>query len=56
MSDQFKVVFSGTIVEGFDAETVISAFAEKFRCSEAKARALVLSGKETVIKSALRLI
>ena len=53
MSDQFKVVFSGTIVEGFDAETVISAFAEKFRCSEAKARALVLSGKETVIKSDL---
>jgi uncharacterized membrane protein len=53
MSDQFKVVFSGKITEGFDAETVISAFAEKFRCSEAKARALVLAGKETVIKSDL---
>ncbi len=53
MSDQFKVVFSGTIAEGFEPEMVISAFAEKFRCSEAKARGLVLSGKETVIKSDL---
>ncbi|UTW04726.1 hypothetical protein KDX31_06940 [Amphritea atlantica] len=53
MSDQFKVVFSGNIVEGFEPETVITAFSEKFRCSEAKARALVLAGKATVIKSDL---
>lgn len=53
MSDQFNVVFNGTIAEGFEPETVISAFAEKFRCSEAKARTLVLSGKEAVIKSEL---
>ncbi|MBN0986673.1 BPSS1780 family membrane protein [Amphritea pacifica] len=53
MSDQFKVVFSGTITEGFEPETVITAFAEKFKCSDAKARGLVMAGKETLIKSGL---
>nr|WP_320134797.1 BPSS1780 family membrane protein [uncultured Amphritea sp.] len=51
MSDQFKVVFTGSLVDGSEPESVISAFAEKFRCSEEKARALITSGKESVIKS-----
>ncbi|MBR9868733.1 MAG: hypothetical protein GYB20_07395 [Oceanospirillales bacterium] len=53
MSDQFKVVFSGNIAEGIDPEAVVTAFSEKFRCSEAKARTVVLAGTETVIKSDL---
>ncbi|WP_417222151.1 BPSS1780 family membrane protein [Amphritea sp.] len=53
MSDQFKVVFTGTLANEHEPEDVIAAFAEKFRCSETKARALVMSGKETVIKSDL---
>ncbi|WP_206441547.1 BPSS1780 family membrane protein [Amphritea opalescens] len=53
MSDQYKVVFTGSLVDGSEPESVISVFAEKFRCSEDKARALITSGKESVIKSDL---
>lgn len=53
MSDQYKVVFTGKLAEGYEPENIIVAFSEKFKCSEAKARALVTSGKETLIKSDL---
>lgn len=53
MSDQFKVVFTGTLTGAHTLDEVISTFAEKFRCSEDKARTLISAGKETVIKSQL---
>ncbi|MDO6562229.1 BPSS1780 family membrane protein [Amphritea sp. 1_MG-2023] len=53
MTDQFKVVFTGALLNDREPAAVISAFAEKFRCSEAKARGLITAGKATVIKSGL---
>lgn len=53
MSDQYKVVFTGKLADDRETESVIAAFSEKFKCSDAKARALVTSGKETLIKSDL---
>ncbi|MBQ0757661.1 MAG: hypothetical protein KBT66_03575 [Amphritea sp.] len=53
MSDQYKVVFTGKLADDRELESIIAAFSEKFKCSEAKARALVTSGKETLIKSDL---
>ena len=53
MSDQYKVVFTGKLAEDREPEDIITAFAKTFKCSEEKARALVMSGKETPIKSGL---
>lgn len=53
MSDQYKVVFTGKLVDDREPENIIAAFSEKFKCSEDKARTLVTSGKETLIKSDL---
>lgn len=53
MSDLYKVVFTGKLTDDREPEAIISAFSEKFKCAEAKARALVTSGKETLIKAGL---
>ncbi|BBB25953.1 BPSS1780 family membrane protein [Amphritea japonica] len=53
MSDQYKVVFTGKLAEDREPEDIITAFAGTFKCSEEKARVLVMSGKATPIKSGL---
>lgn len=49
MSAQFNVVISGTVTEGRDPNSVISALAERFKIEVARAAAL-LKGQHSVVK------
>ncbi len=50
MSDQYKIVFSGTLKEGIDRAEFIEKFCRYFKVSEKQAQALVNTGREVVIK------
>ncbi|GGK69881.1 BPSS1780 family membrane protein [Amphritea balenae] len=53
MSELYKVVYTGKLDDNRDPEQVINLFSERFKCSLDKARKLVLSQKDVVIKSGL---
>lgn len=53
MASQYNVVFTGELKPGFDRETFISAFSQRFHCNEAKAIEVVDAGKSLTMKSAV---
>ena len=46
----FKVIFTGKLLPDFEAETVIVAFAEKFKMTSAKAEKVIRAERELVLK------
>lgn len=53
MQSQYDVVFTGELKPGFDKETVIKAFSERFQVAEAKAAEILGAGKAITMKSAV---
>ncbi len=46
----FNVIFTGRLMDGFEADAVIKAFASKFKIPEAKATKIINANKEVVLK------
>ena len=51
--DLFNVIFTGKLIDGFDIETVVEAFAEKFKLPFAKAEKVIKANRELVLKPRL---
>jgi hypothetical protein len=51
--DLFNVIFTGKLIDGFDIDTVVEAFAEKFRLPIAKAEKVIKANRDLVLKPRL---
>lgn len=47
----FNVIFTGQLINGYEADQVIKSFATKFKVPEAKARKVILADKQMVLKT-----
>jgi uncharacterized membrane protein len=53
MESLFNVVFTGELKPGTERDTFITAFSQRFQCSEAKAAELLDAGKAATMKNAV---
>ncbi|WP_223788284.1 hypothetical protein [Marinicella meishanensis] len=49
--NQFKVIYTGQLQDGFESDAVAEAFAQRFKLLPAKAKKIIEAGREVVVKS-----